>query len=195
MKKIVIACTIIVVPIIIISQLVKFDITFMQPGFEDPSKATPINDSYLETLRYHIDTPAQQLLTGKVVCLNSWATWCPHCKKEIPYLRTIQQQFEQDTNIVFFSNCSDADTDSVKRFLEQQKLDFRYRLISAKPGLRSSIKKIVARKEPQYTCDTLHDAVPVTFIFDKDGGLKWYREGGIDREDVEEILSVLEQIR
>ena len=32
---------------------------------------------------------------GKVILLNFWATWCPPCKKEIPVLMELQQEYDE----------------------------------------------------------------------------------------------------
>jgi thiol-disulfide isomerase/thioredoxin len=33
---------------------------------------------------------------GKIILLNFWATWCPPCKVEIPYLVELQEQYRND---------------------------------------------------------------------------------------------------
>ncbi len=41
-------------------------------------------------------------LKGKYVYIDVWATWCGPCKKEIPFLKEIEQKYH-DKNIVFVS--------------------------------------------------------------------------------------------
>ncbi|NOS62305.1 MAG: TlpA family protein disulfide reductase, partial [Nitrosarchaeum sp.] len=33
---------------------------------------------------------------GKAVMLNGWATWCTDCKKEMPYLESLYQEFSAE---------------------------------------------------------------------------------------------------
>jgi peroxiredoxin len=41
----------------------------------------------------HIDSRA---LTGKVIVLNFWATWCGPCKEEMPSLEHLRQQLDSE---------------------------------------------------------------------------------------------------
>ena len=47
-------------------------------------------------------------LKGKLVYIDVWATWCGPCKKEIPYLKAIEEKFH-DRNIEFVSISVDDD--------------------------------------------------------------------------------------
>ncbi len=46
-------------------------------------------------------------LRGKYVYIDVWATWCPPCKDEIPYLKELQQKY-RGRNITFVSISVDA---------------------------------------------------------------------------------------
>ena len=52
-------------------------------------------------------------LKGKYVYVDVWATWCPPCRKEIPFLQKIEKQY-RDKNIVFVSLSVDKVTDKEK---------------------------------------------------------------------------------
>jgi thiol-disulfide isomerase/thioredoxin len=44
-------------------------------------------------------------LTGKTIYVDFWFTTCPPCIKEMPYAKSLQEYFANDTNIVFLSIC------------------------------------------------------------------------------------------
>ncbi len=57
-------------------------------------------------------------LKGKTVVLNFWATWCGPCKREIPHLNRLVEEFEGDTGIVFIA-ITKEDRKTVQKFLKE----------------------------------------------------------------------------
>lgn len=52
-------------------------------------------------------------LKGKYVYVDVWATWCPPCRKEIPYLQKIEKKYH-GKNIAFVSISLDKESDKSK---------------------------------------------------------------------------------
>jgi thiol-disulfide isomerase/thioredoxin len=52
-------------------------------------------------------------LKGKYVYVDVWATWCAPCKREIPYLKQLNEEFK-DKDIVFVSMSIDKAEDKAK---------------------------------------------------------------------------------
>ena len=73
-------------------------------------------------------TGAEQSLAGyrgRVVVLNFWATWCEPCKKEMPDLSAIQNEYAA-LGVQVIGAAGDAATDSAKvlKFIREYKLNF-----------------------------------------------------------------------
>lgn len=62
-------------------------------------------------------------LKGKYVYIDVWATWCGPCRKEIPSLQKVEEQYH-GKNIEFVSLSIDArkDYDKWRKFVEEKKL-------------------------------------------------------------------------
>ena len=90
---------------------------------------------------------------GKVVVLNFWATWCPPCRKEMPDLETLYQQFK-DQGLLILA-ISDEDAGKVKPFIAQQKVNYP---ILLDPGRKvNELFQI--------------EGIPKTFVYDRTGKL------------------------
>jgi peroxiredoxin len=90
---------------------------------------------------------------GKVVVLNFWATWCPPCRKEMPDLESLYQQFKEQGLIILA--ISDEDAGKVKPFIAEQKVTYP---ILLDPGRKvNELFQIVG--------------IPKTFVYDRNGKL------------------------
>ena len=56
---------------------------------------------------------------GKVVYIDTWATWCGPCKREIPHLHELEDNMKGE-NVVFLSVSTDKDINAWKNFLQTQ---------------------------------------------------------------------------
>lgn len=65
---------------------------------KDPTKLEtarlndPVPEFNLEALETSNTSYDQSVLTGSVMLLNVWATWCPACRTEHPYLMALAEQ-------------------------------------------------------------------------------------------------------
>ena len=58
---------------------------------------------------------------GKYVYIDCWATWCGPCKRELPYLKKLEEKYK-DRNIVFVSISSDRDIKAWENMVKMDKL-------------------------------------------------------------------------
>jgi peroxiredoxin len=90
---------------------------------------------------------------GKVVVLNFWATWCPPCRKEMPDLESLYQQFKEQGLVILA--ISDEDARKVRPFIAQQKVTYP---ILLDPGRKvNELFQI--------------EGIPKTFVYDRNGKL------------------------
>lgn len=69
------------------------------------------------------DSTSLATFRGKYVYIDAWATWCGPCKREIPSLEKLQEEFKGE-DIVFMSVSLDAEDDKEKweTFVEENEL-------------------------------------------------------------------------
>ncbi|MFN2502199.1 MAG: TlpA family protein disulfide reductase [Pyrinomonadaceae bacterium] len=103
-------------------------------------------------------------LRGRVVVLNFWATWCEPCKKEMPDLSAIQNDYAA-LGVQVIGATADAATDSAKvlRFVRQYKINFPVWMGTTNPDME------------RFGVGTV---LPATVIVDRQGKIVW-REIGI----------------
>ena len=58
---------------------------------------------------------------GKYVYIDMWATWCGPCKREMPYLKALEEEFK-DAEIVFLGLSVDKDKDAWENMVRQGEL-------------------------------------------------------------------------
>ena len=113
-------------PYIELAQLARYE--HVQASLDDPQFAAAMSKMEADDARrQQADFTLTDLqgnawnlknLAGKVVLVNFWATWCPPCRKEMPALDKLYQQFK-DQGFVILA-ISDEGASTVKPFIEQQ---------------------------------------------------------------------------
>lgn len=90
---------------------------------------------------------------GSAIFMNIWATWCPPCLAEMPYIQSLHDDL-QGTGVAFVMiSTDDADTD-VQAFLDRK-------------GYTFPVYRLAAPLPPPYTSNVL----PTTYIIGADGTL------------------------
>ncbi len=89
---------------------------------------------------------------GKTVLLNFWATWCSPCRKEMPYIQEIFEEWSNRDLVILAINVGESQA-KVESFLQSNNLSF--------PVLLDTKKTVAVKYNIQF--------YPTTFFIDKDG--------------------------
>ena len=104
-------------------------------------------------------------LSGRVVVLNFWASWCEPCKAEAPVLERTQKRLERSGGTVLGVTYKDFEGDS-KAFVRREKVTW--------PNVRDDRLKLA----PKYGTSQL----PETFVIDRSGQVVALSRGQIDQQ-------------
>ncbi|MBO4680143.1 MAG: redoxin domain-containing protein [Lachnospiraceae bacterium] len=117
---------------------------------------------------------------GRIVFLNFWATWCPPCKAELPYIQELYEEYQamEDPDVVFLgvtfpSYGNEQDVAGITAFLEENGYTF--------PVLMDTEASLL---QPYYI-----SAFPTTFIIDTGGNVLGYVPGGMTKDIMESVIA------
>jgi thiol-disulfide isomerase/thioredoxin len=99
-------------------------------------------------------------MTGNVVLINFWASWCGPCREEMPLLNALHKKYAPLGFTVLGVNVEE-DLDEARRFLGHVPVDF--------PILLDNTNKV----SKQYKVV----AMPTTVVVDRDGNMRYLHEG------------------
>jgi len=111
---------------------------------------------------------------GQVILVNTWATWCPPCKAEMPAIHEFYQAHQDDGFVVLAVN-SQEDAATVQQFISAQGFTFPVLL------------DIQASVLDQYKVRGL----PTSFIIDRDGVIRYVHTGAITPKQLEDAIRPL----
>ncbi len=122
---------------------------------------------------------------GQVVFLNFWASWCPPCKEEMPYIEELYKEYNtNEEEVVFLSianpkskdypNNQDIEKDELITFLDTNGYTF--------PVLFDETGEILN--------NYYISAFPTTFMIDKEGNVFGYVPGMMSKDI---MISIIEQ--
>ncbi|MBE6024982.1 MAG: redoxin domain-containing protein [Cellulosilyticum sp.] len=115
---------------------------------------------------------------GKVVFLNFWATWCPPCVGEMPYIEELYEEYgynEEEVVILGIANPnlgSEVSQESIVTFLEEEGYTF----------------PVVFDLDYEQIYTYGFNSFPSTLIIDKEGYIKLYVPGAMNKQTMEQII-------
>ena len=115
---------------------------------------------------------------GKTVFLNFWATWCPPCREEMPYINELYEEYNnnQDDVVILgvaFPNMGREGTEEdIKVFLVNNNYKF----------------PVVFDEGGTMVIEYGINAFPSTFIINKDGYIDKYIPGEMDKETMKKLI-------
>jgi len=114
----------------------------------------------------------------RVMLLDFWATWCPPCREEVPYLQKLHQKYaKKGLLVVGIAQDSDG-AKSVKPFAKKNKLSY-LQLVDAKHEAARAYRV---------------GPIPTTYIIDGSGVIRSVHLGfakGMEKDLEEEIQALL----
>lgn len=112
---------------------------------------------------------------GKAMVLNFWATWCPHCRSELPTFKQVYAEREQDGFVLAAVSVNEA-PDTVKSVVAEEGLDF--------PVLLDSTGAVASTY--------LVRGIPASYFVDRNGIIRGSHVGAItDAEALNKVVDAL----
>lgn len=145
---------------------------------EDASDPIPAPDFTL--VDQYGETHSLSDYKGQIIFLNFWATWCPPCREELPYIEELYREYQEagDDSVAFVGVTfpglgSEKDVEGVKAFLTENDYTF--------PVLMDESADLA---ESYYIT-----AFPTTFIIEADGNVLGYIPGGMTKDIMEDVIA------
>jgi thiol-disulfide isomerase/thioredoxin len=111
---------------------------------------------------------------GRVLIINFWATWCPPCRKEIPRLIALQQEYSTKGLSVISITTDDKKT--VNEYAISNHINYPI-LIAKEEGIA------LARQLGNNV-----DAIPYTVVVNQHGQIVYRHSGEFSKEHLLEII-------
>jgi peroxiredoxin len=110
---------------------------------------------------------------GKVMILDFWATWCAPCRSEIPGYVALQEKYAKAGLVIVGVSLDREGPEVVKKFVTEQKINYQIVLGDAK------IAEAFGGVE----------AIPTTFIIDRQGTIRYRKVGAMPAGEFEAVMA------
>jgi len=117
-------------------------------------------------------------LSGNVVLVNFWASWCAPCRQEMPLLNAIHNKYKPLGFTVLGVNVEEK-VGNAKSFIAERPVDFPILLDSS--NRVSKLFNVIA--------------MPTTVVIDRDGNMRFLHQGYQSGDEVEYRKMVKQLVR
>jgi thiol-disulfide isomerase/thioredoxin len=112
---------------------------------------------------------------GKIVLVDFWATWCGPCRRGIPDLVELQNQYKDDLVVIGISLDQEATLEDVKPFMKEFKINY--------PIVYGTQQVVVDYGNIQ--------AIPTSFVIDQNGNVVNKHVGLVPKSVYEQQIKTL----
>ncbi len=117
-------------------------------------------------------------LSGKVIFLDFWASWCKPCKEEFPYLINLYNSYKDSGFVVVAVNV-DNEKDKLDGFLSNLGADVPFTVVTDTKGKIPELYNL--------------DAMPTSYLIDKKGIIK-FKHIGFEQSDKEKYVKEITEL-
>ncbi len=125
---------------------------------------------------FHGDTVLFGELTGKILVISYWATWCGPCVRELPDIQALFDKYKDDGDVEVLTIAADTDASKIVQWLEER-----------------NVHVPVLFDDPQQELDLLRGLPKTTFV-DQNGHIR-FRVIGSRHHLVEEFSWRIEALK
>ena len=115
-------------------------------------------------------------VTEKIILINFFATWCPPCKGEIPYLADLKKKYKTDLFIAGILVNDTPDAKSLRNFIDSYGINYYISISEQNDALAKFVSKRLELDE--------NFPIPLTILF-KNGDYYSHYEGAVPVEMLE----------
>lgn len=112
---------------------------------------------------------------GNVLILNLWATWCAPCKRELPMIESLLDEFEAD-GLRVLAVSMDDEQETVETYVEENQLGLEFAFDERGREFLSQFKPHGSLKTP-----------PETFLIDREGNIVQFWGGAFDPREPDNL--------
>ena len=121
------------------------------------------------------NTVSGEQLRGKVVVLDFWATWCGPCLMEIPGYVQMQQKYGKEGLVIVGASVDQGGAEVVKAFAGKKGIN--YTMVMADEAVVTAFGGI--------------EAIPTTFLIDRNGQIRDRKLGAEESADYEKKVAAV----
>jgi len=115
-------------------------------------------------------------LRGNVVMLDFWATWCPYCSKQLPFLQQTHDEWQGTEGFLLITIDKGEEADIVATFMADEGLSF----------------PVVVDREQKLSAEYGVSGIPTVFFIDEEGVIQAKKVGYF--HTYEDILAILDPL-